>query len=132
MTTAITPGAEALYPPFGAYSHVQRAPAGADLFYISGQVGVRIDGTTPPTLLEQTDQAFLNVAAILKANGMGFEHVVKMNTYIVAGGSLAEVREGRAKHLGDARPCSTAVFVAALAAPEWLIEIEAIAAKERT
>ncbi len=52
-----------------------------------------------------------------------------MNTYLVAGQPLADVRAVRVKALGDLKPCSTLVFVAGLAAPELLIEIEAIAVK---
>jgi len=122
------PGAEELHAPVGQYSHALIAPAG-DLLFISGQVGIGPDGKIVAGLSGQTEQVFRHLDAILRANGLGFEHVVKMNTYLLAGQPLADVRAVRMKALGDLKPCSTLVFVAGLAAPELLIEIEAIAVK---
>jgi len=41
---------------------------------------------------------------------------------------VASAGAARAKHFGDARPGSATIIVNALVAPEWLIEIEAVAA----
>jgi enamine deaminase RidA (YjgF/YER057c/UK114 family) len=123
------PSPDKVHPPFGLYTHAIAVPAGADLLYISGQVGTRPDGVTPPAIGDQADQIFQNIGAILEANGMGFAHIVKLTTFIVGADPEGGVRAARLKRLGDHRPCSTAVFVSALVGPEWLVEIEAIAAK---
>lgn len=49
-----------VHPPLGLYSHTVAVPAGTDLIFISGQVGVRPDGTTPSSIAEQADQVFAN------------------------------------------------------------------------
>jgi enamine deaminase RidA (YjgF/YER057c/UK114 family) len=52
-----------------------------------------------------------------------------MTTFVVGADELRAVREVRARVLGDHRPASTLVVVQALARPEFLIEIEAVAAR---
>jgi enamine deaminase RidA (YjgF/YER057c/UK114 family) len=97
--------------------------------YFSGQVGVRADGTTPPTIAEQADQVFANIVALLHAHGLAPTDIVKLTTFMVARHDGDAVRAARLKHLGAHRPASTAVFVPALVDPAWFVEVEAIAAR---
>src|SRR6185503_9838729 len=120
-----------VHAPLGLYSHTVSVPEGTELLFISGQVGVRPDGTTPPTMAEQADQVFSNIIALLRANELGPTDIVKLTTFMVAGPDGVEVRAARLKHLGSNRPASTAVFVAGLVDPTWVVEVEAIAAKRR-
>ncbi len=60
---------------------------------------------------------------------MGVGDLVKITTYLVNADDLAAAGAARARFLGDARPASATVIVKALVKPEWLIEIEAIAAQ---
>lgn len=118
-----------VHAPAGAYTHGVFVPAGARVLYVSGQVGLRADGSVAESLSEQADQVFRNLGAILEANGFGFSDIVKLTTYIVAGQPGSEVSAARRTHLGAHKPAATAVYVAQLFAPEWLVEVEAIAAK---
>jgi enamine deaminase RidA (YjgF/YER057c/UK114 family) len=122
----------AVHAPLGLYSHTARVAEGTELIYLSGQVGVRPDGQTPPTIAEQADQVFANVVALLNAHGLDATSIVKLTTFMVAGQDGDAVRAARRKHLGSHRPASTAVFVAALVDPAWLVEVEAVAAKGTT
>jgi enamine deaminase RidA (YjgF/YER057c/UK114 family) len=77
----------------------------------------------------QTEQAFRNLEIALAAGGASLEHVVKWNVYIVQGQPLEEgfavfqrVWGGRPNP-----PAITTLFVAGLANPDFLIEIDAIA-----
>ena len=115
--------------PLGLYSHTVSVPEGTELLFISGQLGVRPDGTTPPTIAEQADQVFSNIIALLQAHGLGPTDIVKLTTFMVAGHDGDAVRAARLKHLGSHRPASTAVFVSELMDPAWFVEVEAIAAK---
>jgi enamine deaminase RidA (YjgF/YER057c/UK114 family) len=115
--------------PLGSYSHAGWVKAGSDLLYIAGQVGVRPDGSLPATVAEQADIAYANLLRILEAAGLTAAHIVKLNTYVVAGQPAAAFREARRKALGDIRPASTFVFVPQLIEPKYLIEIEAVAAR---
>ena len=88
-----------------------------------------IDG---PLLVEnmkaQAEQVFKNLQAALDAAGAKFSDVVKMNTYITDMEQAPAVREVRARYFGDTTPASTLVQVVRLARPEFLLEIEVIAA----
>lgn len=92
--------------------------------YISGQVGEGADLET------QMRDALSKMELLLTRQGAQITDVIKMNTYIVDYGpqSLEVFRGVRKELLGDTNmPASTLVGVAALALPEWLIEIEAVA-----
>lgn len=66
---------------------------------------------------------------MLRAAGMDPSRLVKATILLVAGQPLGPVREARQKHLGDVRPASTLFYVPQLVGPEYLIEVEAIAAR---
>ena len=117
--------------PLGLYSHTVCVPEGTELIFLSGQLGVRPDGVTPPTIEEQADQVFANIIALLNAHGLEATSIVKLSTFMVAGHDGDAVRRARLKHLGAHRPASTAVFVSQLVDPAWFVEVEAIAAKRR-
>ena len=120
-----------VHAPLGLYSHTVSVPEGTELLFISGQLGVRPDGTTPATIAEQADQVFSNIVALLGAHGLGPTDIIKLTTFMVAGQNGDAVRTARLKHLGSHRPASTAVFVSELVDPAWFVEVEAIAAKRK-
>ena len=126
ITGSNPPGVHA---PLGLYSHTVSVPEGTELIYLSGQVGVRPDGSAPSTIEEQADQVFANVVALLNAHGAEPTSIVKLTTFIVAGHDGDAVRAARLKHLGAHRPASTAVFVSQLVDPAWFVEVDAVAAK---
>lgn len=98
--------------------------AGVRTLYISGQVGEGAD------LEAQMRSALARLMKLLGDQGASMADVVKMNTYIVDYGpeSLQVFRGVRKELMGEAdMPASTLVGVEALAIPEWLIEIEAVA-----
>jgi 2-iminobutanoate/2-iminopropanoate deaminase len=128
MTTHLTNPA-GVHAPLGLYSHTVSVPAGTELIFISGQVGMRPDGTTPATMSEQADQVFANIVALLNAHGLDATRIIKLTTFMVAGHDGDAVRAARRKHLGAHRPASTAVFASQLVDPAWFVEVEAVAAK---
>ena len=128
MTLQFTNSTE-VHAPLGLYSHSVSVPAGTELIFISGQVGVRPDGSTPATMTEQADQVFANIVAHLRTHSLSVSSIVKLTTFMVAGHDGNAVRAARIKHLGAHRPASTAVFVSQLVDPVWFVEVEAIAAK---
>jgi 2-iminobutanoate/2-iminopropanoate deaminase len=114
--------------PLGRYSHVVETPPGARLLYLSGQVPVARDGTTPTTLAAQADQVYANIVSILKSQGVPPDNIIKLTTFLTEDDDGDDcVRKARAKYLGEHRPASTAVFVTRLVDPAWKIEIEAVA-----
>lgn len=120
-----------VHTPLGLYSHTVSVPEGTELLFISGQLGVRLDGTTPSTIAEQADLVFSNIVALLRAHNLGPTDIIKLTTFMVAGQDGNAVRAARLKHFGLHRPASTAVFVSELVDPAWFVEVEAIAAKQK-
>jgi enamine deaminase RidA (YjgF/YER057c/UK114 family) len=127
MLTFLNPAA--IHAPVGNYSHTVCVPAGTELIFVSGQVGIRPDGSTPTTFSEQAEVVFDNLRTCLAAHGLAMSSVVKLNTYIVAGHDVQAMRDIRQRHFGQHRPTSTAVYVPALVSPALLLEVEAVAVK---
>jgi enamine deaminase RidA (YjgF/YER057c/UK114 family) len=113
------------------YTHVVEPAAPGWIIFISGQLGLDLDGKVvgaPGDFRAQAEQAFVNLKNALAAVGAGFEHVVKLNNYFVDIAHIAQFREVRDRFVDTATPpASTAVAISALARPGALIEVEAIA-----
>ena len=118
-----------VHKPGAAYSHSALVPAGTELVFLSGQVGVRPDGSIPDSVAEQAEQVFANVSAVLAAHGLGPSALVKLTMFLVSGRDIQAVRAARSGFLGRHRPASTLVYVPQLADPAWHLEVEAIAAR---
>jgi len=108
---------------------------GSRTVYLSGQVARTAEGEPVGTgdLAAQAEQAFLNVATALAAAGASFDDVAKLTIYLVdlTESKLPALGEGAgraAQRLGvsPVRP-TTLIGVAALAEPDLLIEVEAVA-----
>ncbi len=111
------------------YTHVVRA-TGTSTLYISGQVGIRPDGTVVEGLEGQAIQAFSNLSAALAAAGATPADVAKITIFIVnyTADARPALMKGREQVFdADSPPASTLLGVQALAQPNLLIEIEAIA-----
>jgi enamine deaminase RidA (YjgF/YER057c/UK114 family) len=111
------------------YSHVVEVTGPGRTVYFAGQLGIDKSGRMGANPREQTEIAFENVKAALASVGAGFEHVVKLNNYIVdIGTNIAHYREVRDKYVNTAAPpASTTIGVPQLARPGAIIEVEAIA-----
>ncbi len=116
--------------PASTYSHCFEVPASAKLLFVSGQVGVRPDGTVAEGFEAQADQVWKNLANCLAEAGMGIGNIVKFTSFLTRKEDLAKYAEVRNRHLGANRPTSTLLVIQALARPELLVEVEVIAAKE--
>lgn len=112
----------------GKYSDAAEVPRPARWLFTSGTPGLLPDGTLPATFELQAEQAWKNVFAALQKAGMGPEHLVKIVQYLVRAEDIAAYGAIRARFLGDCRPASMLLVAAALPKPDFLIEIEAIAA----
>jgi 2-iminobutanoate/2-iminopropanoate deaminase len=120
---------QTVHPPIGAYSHQVEVPGSARWLAIAGQVGRTADGQVPEDPIEQARVALENIRLTPEAAGMGVKDVVKLNWYLVGQMDLAKRRELLTAWLDGSTPASTLVYVAALAAPEYRVEIEAWAAR---
>jgi enamine deaminase RidA (YjgF/YER057c/UK114 family) len=118
---------QALAKPPG-YTHVVEATAPARLVYIAGQLGIDREGKLSSEFRLQAVQTFENLKAALAAVGAQFEHVVKLNNYLLDIKFLPVFRQVRDSYLPDRnRPASTTIAIAALAREGALLEVEAVA-----
>jgi enamine deaminase RidA (YjgF/YER057c/UK114 family) len=111
------------------YSHVVEGIGPGRLVYFAGQLGMDRSGKMGANAREQIELAFENLKAALASVGAGFEHLVKINNYVVdIGVNIALFRDIRDRYVNTAAPpASTTIGVPELARPGALFEIEAIA-----
>lgn len=105
----------------------------SDVIHISGQVGASRQGIVPPDYESQVHLALFNIRRILVAAKTSVSSVAKLILYIVS--SEVPARKHTKiiqKFLGSHRPAITLVPLAQLARPGWLIEIDAVIAKDST
>ena len=99
--------------------------------YVGGQNAVDISGKIvgQGDIAAQTEQVMKNIQAALAAGGASLEHVIKWNLYLVQGQSLQPGFEvfQRVWNRRPNPPAITMAYVAGLANPDFLIEIDAIA-----
>ena len=119
-------------PPASRYSHGAEVGSGARWLYISGQVGTAPDGSIRQGLKAQMEQVFANIGTVLEAAGMTNKNVVKLTVFVTQPGpeAVALYRTLRDQWFSGHAPAATYLVVAGLAHPDFLVEIEAVAASE--
>jgi 2-iminobutanoate/2-iminopropanoate deaminase len=109
----------------GAYSPAIKA---GNLLFVSGQIpidpasGALIDGD----ITAQTEQVMRNLGALLRAAGVGFEHVVRTTVFLADMGDFAAMNEVYGRHVAAPPPARATVQVARLPR-DVKIEVDAIA-----
>ena len=115
--------------PFG-YSHAVSAPG--ELVFIAGQYASDATGSpVPGDFAAQVDVAFDRLRSALAGVGLGFEHVVRLGTFVVDHDVTKLEALGKAlhTHFGDRLPAQTLSGVASLALPGMLFEVDAMAVR---
>jgi len=131
MSQVKTLNPESLPAPFmNRYSHGKVVPANAEWLYTAGQTGRDVDGRIGDGIEEQADFVMRNLYNIVKEAGMTPDDVVKMTMYYLDPADLPLIVAARNKYFGEHfQPASTAVGIAALANPNYVLEVELIAAR---
>ena len=109
------------------YSHAAKA---GGLLFVAGQVAQDQDGNLVGRgdMEAQAVQIFDNLRAVLASAGATLNDVVKLTTYATNVAYRAKIAEVRARYFTTYFPPNTFVVVASLATPDYLLEIEAVAA----
>ena len=125
----LTPAA--IHPPFAAYAHGVEVKA-RRLVVTSGQLGIGPDGSIPETAEAQARLCFENIEAILAEAGLGRESILRLNAYVTDRVHMAGYMAARDAYLADRpdQPASTLMIVSGFSRPEFLVEVEAMAAEE--
>jgi len=98
--------------------------------YLRGQIGQDLDtreSVGVGDVAAQTEKAMANIAMLLDEAGSKLEHICKITIYLVDIRYREAVYTVVGKWLKGVYPVSTGIVIAALARPEWLVEIDAIA-----
>lgn len=137
MTNDTTPSIRRINPPeLGTppgYSQIVEVSAGR-LVFIAGQTALDRDGNVvgKNDFIAQADQVFENLTVALRASGCTAANLIKLTVFVTDMENLGRYREARNRFFASvtppAAPAVTLVEVSKLYGPDFLIEIEAIAA----
>jgi 2-iminobutanoate/2-iminopropanoate deaminase len=115
-------------PPLARYSHGIAVPAGHRLVFTAGQLGIAPDESVPADGEAQADLCFANIAAILAEDGMTLANIIRLSVYVTAREHMQGYRRSRDRQFPGTPPTTTLIMVSGLERPEFVVEIEAIAA----
>jgi enamine deaminase RidA (YjgF/YER057c/UK114 family) len=110
------------------YSHAVKK-SGTPVF-LSGQVALDAEGKLVGAgdVAAQVEQVFRNVRTVVEGSGGTMDDIVKITIYVTDVAHRPAVAAARQRHFPEGRyPASTYLVVSALAVPELLVEIEAVA-----
>lgn len=116
--------------PFSNYSHGMLIEPGAQVLYVSGQLGIDSDGRLLDGFPAQMKQAMKNLFAVLEEAVMAPSDIVKLTVLssVHDEASVSAYRDIRDRMLGDHTPAALFVAVSGFTHPGFLVEIEAVAA----
>ena len=125
FSTIATPEAK----PVANYSMARRMEGGR-LLYIAGQTAWDTNGNIvgKGDARAQARQVLQNLRGVLQAAGGDFKDLMKITTYITKIEDRPAVAEARAEVFPGEQPASTLIVVTKLFHPDFLVEIEGIAA----
>lgn len=111
----------------GTYTHGTLVTGASRTVFVSGQVPwADADGAVPESFTEQCRLTWRNVLTVLAEADMTVANLAKVTCYLSDRAYRQEFIDVRAEFLGDHRPALT-IIITDIYAPEWLLEIEAIA-----
>ena len=107
-----------------------RAVVAGDRILVAGTAPVPADGAPPPPdPYSQARLCLQLIGAALGKAGADFEHVIRTRMYLTDGRHWQDVARAHGEIFASIRPAATAVIVAGLLDPAWLVEIEAEAVR---
>ena len=110
--------------PVSHYCHVVKA---GGFIWLSGMVGMKVDGTIPEGTVEQFQIALKTIDTCLRQAGGKPNQIVKVQVFITDISERASINTIRIEYIGEHKPASTLVEVSALVDPRMKVEIEAVA-----
>ena len=113
----------------GTYSDCIEASPNQRWLFTSGTPGMDAAGELPGDITAQAELAWGHILTMLDRAGMAVGDLVKITQYLTRADDIPAYAKVRTRMLGDARPASMMMVVAALPRPEFLLEIEAVAAR---
>ncbi|WP_299396569.1 RidA family protein [Pelagibius sp.] len=116
-----------VYPATPDYVHALELRGSERLLFVSGTMGLDGGGQAAETLEAQLDLVWSNIRRILAEAGMTTDNIMRVTSYLRDAGYAEKNQQARLTALGRRRVPTTAIVVETLT-PDWLVEIEVIAA----
>ncbi|TWT10771.1 RidA family protein [Reyranella sp. CPCC 100927] len=127
MKTVIHNPTQGIYPATADYVHAIEVQAPARLLFVSGTMGLDAHGIAGTSLDAQLELIWSNIRTILASAGMTTDNIMRLTSYLRDPAYAEANAVARTRALGSRRIPTTAI-VAQTLAPDWLVEIEVIAA----
>ena len=118
------------YPEQNLDNDLCQAVVANDTVYVRGQIGQDLDTSESVGIGDaaaQAERAMANIELLLTEAGSRMDHLVKLTVYLVDPRYREQVYRVIGRWTKGVHPISTGVVVSALARPEWLVEVDAIA-----
>ena len=118
------------YPEQNLDNDLCQAVVAGNTVYVRGQIGQDLDSCESVgsgDAAAQAEQALANIDMLLREAGSSLEHLVKLTIYLVDPRYREDVYRTVGRWTKGVHPISTGLVVSALARPEWLVEVDAIA-----
>ncbi len=125
-TKAINP-AQGIYPATDDYIHGLEVRGAKRFLFVSGTMGLQADGQPGKTLDQQLTLIWSNIRTILAYAAMTTDNIVRITSYLRDASYMSANEAARLEALGSHRVPVTTI-VAQTLSPEWLVEVEIIAA----
>jgi 2-iminobutanoate/2-iminopropanoate deaminase len=113
----------------GLYSDALEVAPDRRWLMTSGTPGLSATGACPGNISDQAELAWSHIRQMLTAAEMTTDDIVKVTQYLIRPDDIAPYAQVRSRFLGNARPASMLLVVPQLVRPEFLVEVEIIAAK---
>lgn len=128
MATIEKFGAPGVFEP-ATYSQGIKVSQAQTILFLSGQVAYTADGSPAHRgdFKAQARGAYEAIEALVKSQGGTMANIIKITTYVTDMHYRVDLAPIREEFFGKKGPASTLVEISALAHPDWMIEIEAIA-----
>ena len=118
------------YPEQNLDNDLAQAVVAGGVVYLRGQIGQDLDTRESVGIGDveaQAEKAMANIAMLLEEAGSSLDDIVKVTVYLIDIRYREPVYRTMGRWLKGVHPVSTGIVVSALARPEWLVEIDAVA-----
>jgi enamine deaminase RidA (YjgF/YER057c/UK114 family) len=125
--TIVHDPSDGIYAATPDYVHAVELRRPSRILFVSGTMGLDGEGVAGPTLAEQLDLVWSNISTILASASMTVANIVRVTSYLRDPEFAEQNQNARVHALGGRAVATTAIVVETLS-PDWLVEIEVVAA----
>jgi 2-iminobutanoate/2-iminopropanoate deaminase len=113
----------------GAYSDALEVGPNLRWLMTSGTPGLSLTGELPDDISGQAELAWEHIVRMLDRAGMTVNDIVKVTQYLTHAEDIPVYAKVRTRFLAGVRPASMLLVIPQLVRPEFLVEVEIVAAR---